>query len=235
MKNRILILLLVCMCMQGAFNTLNAQDSLWNRTQVEVGFGFVLPQFYRGAELMRSYELRQNGLSYFQDADGNHRAVGNYGRSSGAALYIGYYKPVKFAKGLLLGALVRNSQTGSLPETGGYDEGYFFNFITASLAAKYYPRQNDRWYVKADVGLGAVLTKDRFRNQANEQNFFHQFGIGQALGVETGFSFPLSKNKPTVLELKTGYQWLNTRVEVNGIGDDPWQFGALFFGTSVNF
>jgi hypothetical protein len=31
------------------------------------------------------------------------------------------------------------------------------------------------------------------------------------------------------------YQQLSTRVEVNGIGDDQWKFGALNFTVAMNF
>lgn len=135
----------------------------------------------------------------------------------------------------MLGALVRNSQTGSTPEQGGYKEAYFFNFIMAGLAAKYYPLEKPNLYLKADFGLAAILTKNRYLTDANEQNFFHQFGIGSAFGIEAGYAVQPFNNKSTALELKAGYQLANTRVEVNGIGDDLWQFGAFCVGTSLNF
>lgn len=135
----------------------------------------------------------------------------------------------------MLGAIVRNAQTGSTPKEGGYEEAYFFNFITAGVAAKYYPFQKNNLFIKTDFGIAAVLTKNRYLNSKKEQNFFHQFGIGNALGLELGYSLTPFKNKTKSLEIKTGYQLANTRVEVNGIGDDRWQFGALIIGTSFNF
>lgn len=217
------------------FFSLKAQNPLSQQTQVEVGIGFIQPHFRKGKELMRSYEFRKNGESYFANNSGNRKLVGNYSNSSGYNITIGFYKPIKKAKGLMLGALMRNAQTGSTPAQGGYEEAYFFNFITAGMAAKYYPFEKNNLYIKADFGLAAVLTKNRFLNSSNEQNFFHQFGIGSALGIETGYSFQPFKNKSKAIELKAGYQLANTRVEVNNIGDDQWQFGALFFGTSVIF
>ncbi|MGD1890495.1 MAG: hypothetical protein ACFB15_07850 [Cyclobacteriaceae bacterium] len=50
-----------------------------------------------------------------------------------------------------------------------------------------------------------------------------------------GQAFTPFNNKEKSLELKVIYQQLSTRVEVNGIGDDQWQFGALHIGTSYNF
>ena len=135
----------------------------------------------------------------------------------------------------MLGALVRNAQTGSTPDKGGYEEAYFFNFITAGVALKYYPFVNHNLFVKSDFGIAAVLTKNRYANGNNEQNFFHQFGVGNALGFEIGYGFKPFNNKSKSIELKTGYQLANTRVEVNGIGDDNWQFGALSFGSSFDF
>lgn len=212
-----------------------AQEGLGNRTQVEVGFGIVLPQLYGGSELIRSQELRDQGLSYFENQSGNRRQVGDYGPLAGHLIQLGFYKPVKFAERLMFGAITRFALTGSQPDIGGYDEGYFFNFVSTGFAAKYYPVEGTNIYLKTDVGVASVFTKNRFINEGNEQNFFHQFGIGPGVGIETGFSFSISKSKPNYVETKFGYQYANTRVEVNGIGDDPWRFGALYFATSIIF
>lgn len=212
-----------------------AQNQLSQITQVEIGLGYVRPNFRKGSELLRSQQLRENGLSYYADNTGNRNAVGKYPANTGFNLTIGYYKPVSRFKGLMLGALVRNAQTGSTPDQGGYEEAYFFNFITAGLAAKYYPLEKANLFVKADFGLAAVLTKNRYLNQSNEQNFFHQFGIGSAFGFEAGYAWQPFQKKSTSIEFKAGYQLASTRVEVNGIGDDQWQFGAFYVGTSLNF
>jgi hypothetical protein len=194
-----------------------------------------LPFFNKGKELMRAKELRDAQQSYFADISGNRKNVGSYSQSSGYNFSMGFYKPIKRIKGLMLGALVRNAQTGSTPSIGGYEEAYFFNFITAGVAVKYYPFTKNNLFVKSDFGIAAVLTKNRFLNVSNEQNFFYQFGIGNAFGFELGYGFTPFKNKKQSIEVKTGYQLSNTRVEVNGIGDDNWQLGALFFGNSLNF
>jgi hypothetical protein len=214
---------------------IHGQNPLSQNTQVEIGVGYIQPNFKEGVELLRSYDLRKNGLSYYTDENGIRNSVGKYPKNTGYNMTIGYYKTVKQIKGLMLGALVRNAQTGSTPEDGGYEEAYFFNFITAGLATKYYPLDNINLFLKADFGLAAVLTKNRFLTTTNEQNFFHQFGIGTAFGLEAGYALLPFKNKGKAIEIKAGYQLANTRVEVNGIGDDQWQFGALYIGTSLNF
>lgn len=215
--------------------TILAQNPLSLTTQVEVGLGYLQPQFNKGTELLRSYDLRKSGLSYYADASGNRRSVGKYPVNTGYTMSIGFYKPLRKIKGLMLGALVRNAQTGSSPDVGGYEEAYFFNFITAGLAAKYYPLEKTNLFIKADVGLAAVLTKNRFLTNTSEQNFFHQFGIGYALGLEGGYALTPFSNKLTAVELKAGYQLANTRVEVNGVGDDQWQFSAYYLGVSLCF
>ncbi len=212
-----------------------AQNPLSQATQVEVGVGYVLPFFNKGKELLRAEELRKTQQSYYANELGNRKNVGDYPRSSGYNFSVGFYKPVNKVNGFMLGAIVRNAQTGATPETGGYEEAYFFNFITAGLAIKYYPFEKNNLFLKSDVGIAAVLTKNRYINSKNEQNFFHQFGIGNGFGFELGYGFTPFKNKIHAIEIKVGYQLANTRVEVNGIGDDSWQFGALSFGTSFNF
>ncbi len=224
------LLLIACLQFQ-----VKGQNPLSQSTQVEVGVGYIQPQFRKGAELLRSKELRSKGLSYYQDANGNRKAVGSYASPNGFNLSIAYYKPIKRVKGLMLGSIVRNAQTGSNPSDGGYEEAYFFNFITAAVAAKYYPFQEKNLFVKADFGMAAVLTKNRFINSANEQNFFHQFGIGSATGLEVGYAISPWANKEKVIEFKLGGQLANTRVEVNGIGDDNWQFSAFYLGGSFIF
>jgi hypothetical protein len=215
--------------------SIQAQNPLPLNTQVEIGVGYIQPDFRKGTELIRAYDLRKKGLSYYADTNGNRNSVGEYPASSGYNMIIGYYKPIRQVRGLMLGALIRNAQTGSTPETGGYAEAYFFNFITAGLAAKYYPLEKINVFLKADFGLAAVLTKNRFINETNEQNFLHQFGLGSAFGIEAGYAIQPFKNKSTAIELKAGYQLANTRVEVNGIGDDRWQFGAIHVETSLTF
>ena len=212
-----------------------AQNPLSQNTQVEINSGWVTPFLQSGSELMRAEGLRNNGQSYFAGSEGNRRQVGDYSGLSGFSFGIGFYKPVRWAKGLMLGAVVRNSQTGSEPEEGGYEEGYFFNFLTAGAAAKYYPFEANNVFLLADLGLGAVFTKNRFLNESNEQEFFHQFGIGSSGSIGVGYAFTPYSNKEKALGLRVIYQQLSTRVEVNGIGDDQWQFGALNVGTAIVF
>ena len=212
-----------------------AQNSLSQTTQVEISLGWVTPFLQDGSELMRSENLRNNGLSYFVGPDGNRREVGNYPRLSGYSFGIGFYQPVRWAKGLMLGAVVRNSQTGSAPEASSEAEAYYFNFITAGVAAKYYPFSSSNWFVKGDIGLGAVFTKNRFLDEVDTQRFFHQFGIGSGVSLGLGYAFTPFADKANALELQLVYQQLRTRVEVDNIGDDPWQFGALHIGGTISF
>lgn len=215
--------------------SVKAQNPLSQATKVEVGIGYVLPFFNKGKELLRAKGLRDEQQSYYIDGMGSRKNVGSYSRSSGYNFSIGFYKPIEKVKGLMIGAIVRNAQTGSTPEKSGYEEAYFFNFITAGVAAKYYPLEKSNLFLKTDFGIAAVLTKNRYLNSNGEQNFFHQFGIGSAVGFEVGYAFTPFKTKSKAIELKVGYQLANTLVEVNSIGNDNWGFGALSFGTAFNF
>ncbi len=229
------ILILLTLLAIGLSNLAKAQNPLAQKRQLEVSVGWVSPVLQSGSEMMRSEGLRNQGLSYFADADGTRRTVGDYSAPVGISFGIAYYTPVKWAKGLMLGASVRNSQTGTEPAQGGYEEGYFFNFLTAGFAAKLYPLENRNVFIKADAGLGAVFTKNRFLNGDDEQRFFHQFGIGSGGSLGVGYAFTPLKNKSTALELQVIYQQLSTRVEVDGTGNDQWQFGALHLSASINF
>jgi hypothetical protein len=213
---------------------LHAQNPLSQSTQVEVGIGFVTPLLQDGQELSRAEDLRDQQLSYYGDQEGNRNNVGSYTSLRGYSINIGFYKPLKRVKGLMMGAMVRNTQTGSTPEAG-YPEAYFFNFITAGVAFKYYPFEKSNVFAKGDFGLGAVFTKNRFINEAGEQNFFHQFGIGTGGSIGVGYSFLPFKNKSRSLDVQMIYQQLSTRVEVNGVGDDQWKFGALNFTVAMSF
>ena len=212
----------------------NGQNSLSQTTQVEVGIGYATPFLQGGQELTRSEDLRDQGLSYYEDSQGNRKNVGSYSSLKGYSFNIGFYKPLRKTNGLMLGAMVRNTQTGSTPDDG-YSEAYFFNFITAGVALKYYPFENVNFFAKADYGLAAVLTKNRFINEEGDQNFFHQFGIGSGGSVGVGYSFLPFKDKSKSLDAQILYQQLSTRVEVNGIGDDQWKFGALNFTFAMSF
>ena len=212
-----------------------AQNSLSQSTQVEINMGWVTPFLQSGSELTRAENIRSNRQSYFANDANRRRDVGSYPALSGISFGIGFYKPLRWAKGLMLGAVVRNSQTGSQPEEGGYEEGYFFNFLTAGATAKYYPFEANNLFLLADLGLAAVFTKNRFENESREQEFFHQFGIGSGGSIGMGYAFTPFHNKEKALELKILYQQLSTRVEVNEVGNDQWQFGAFHIGGSYNF
>lgn len=212
-----------------------AQNPLSQQTQVEVATGLVLPSLGRGNELLRARDLRTNGQSYFQNPAGSRANVGQYSTQQGFNISLGFYKPVRTVKGLMLGGMIRSAQTGSEPDNGGYEEGYFFNFLSAGLAAKYYPFTSNNLYVKGEAGMGAVFTKNRFVNEAGQQNFFHQFGIGTSGSIGAGYSLTPFKNKGKAVDLSVLYQGYSTRVEVNGIGDDQWRFGALNFLVGLTF
>jgi hypothetical protein len=211
-----------------------AQNVLSQSTHVEVGIGYASPFLQSGKELLRAQDFREKEQSYYQDSEGNRKNVGKYSTLNGYSLSIGFYKPLKKTNGLMLGAMVRNTQTGSTP-ADGYSEAFFFNFITAGIALKFYPLSRTNLFTKIDFGLASVLTKNRFINEANEQNFFHQFGIGSGGSLAVGYSIQAFRNKSEAIDVQLTYQQLSTRVEVNGIGDDQWKFGALNFTVAMNF
>lgn len=212
-----------------------AQNPLSQTTQTEFGIGISTPFLHNGNELVRSANLRSNGLSYFADGQGNRSTVGNYGNLVGWSVALAWYRPVKKVKGLMVGSAVRTSLTGSQPENGGYEEGFFFNFLSLGLAAKYYPFTKSNLFFKADAGLASVFTKNRFLNEQSEQEFFHQFGIGTNASTAIGYSVQPFKNKQKTLDLQLIYQFNSTRVEVNGIGNDQWTYSALTLMGAFNF
>lgn len=192
----------------------------WERTQTFASFGLSLPVIHGGAELMQSKSLRDESLSYFEDGSGNRRSVGNYPALIGWAAQIGFYRPVSFAERLMLGATFTSSLTGSSPSSGGYEEGYFFNSILFGGAWKYYLTDSGRIALKGDAGIASVFTKNRFKNESGQQEFFHQFGIGA--GASLGFSWEFSPR----WSIELTHSLSTARVEVNGIGDDNWTYGT---------
>lgn len=213
----------------------NAQNPISQKIQTEFGIGFATSILHSGKELMQSQELREKGLSYFQNSLGNRKNVGSYGTPVGWVLTTAYYRPIKKVKGLMLGTALRASLTGSEPSTEGYEEGYFFNYITITGGAKYYPFTKNNLFVMGEFGMASVLTKNRFINSEGKQNYFHQFGVGTNLTAAIGYSFKPFKNSEKTFDMKAVYQLNNTRVEVDNIGDDSWQFSGLNLIASINF
>ncbi|WP_350286959.1 hypothetical protein [uncultured Croceitalea sp.] len=226
--------LLITVLLIVAYTEVHAQNPLSQHVQTEFGIGITTPFLHSGTELERAADLRSDGLSYFANDQGNRENVGDYGSLIGWSMAIAYYHPVKKIKGLMLGAAVRNSLTGSVPDVGS-EEGYFFNFLSLGLAAKYYPFTNTNMFFKLDGGLSPVWTKNRFLNSQGQQEFFHQFGIGGNITGAVGYSLTPFKNKTKTLDLQLLYQYNTTRVEVNGIGDDQWNYSALTLMTVINF
>ncbi|HMP24108.1 MAG TPA: hypothetical protein PKC76_08255 [Saprospiraceae bacterium] len=206
----------------------------WQQKQTELSIGVSIPFLYSGTELLQAQALRAAGQSYYQNPEGMRRSVGNYPNQIGSLLQMGYYLPTKIP-GLMLGTKVNVALTGSQPAQGGYEEGYFFNYLQFNAVAKYYINAGERWFVMADAGLASVLTKNRFLNAAGQQEFFHQFGIGAGGGLGFGLTTAPFKKESLHLEIKAYYQQMSTRVEVNGIGDDAWNFGAANLMIGLHF
>ncbi|MFN3641054.1 MAG: hypothetical protein ACK4UK_09045 [Flavobacterium sp.] len=212
-----------------------AQNPLSESVQTEFGIGISTPFLHSGTELIQSANLRSNGLSYFANEQGDRKNVGNYGNLIGWSVAIAYYRPVKKVNGLMVGSAFRTSLTGSQPQNGGYEEGFFFNHLSLGLAAKYYPFTQNNLFFKADAGLASVFTKNRFLDTQNLQQFFHQFGIGTNTSIATGYSIQPFKNKLKTIDFQLIYQFNSTRVEVNGIGNDQWTYSALTLMGAINF
>ena len=232
-KMKIVLGITIGLCF--SFSSLKAQNPLSQKVQSEFALGASLPFLHSGVELMQSAAIRQSGKSYYADAQGNRRDVGNYSNLVGWSVGIAYYIPVKRVKGLLLGSAVRTSLTGSQPQQVGYEEGYFFNFLSFGVAAKYYPFTHNNLFFKADGGLASVFTKNRYQTEQNQQSFHHQFGIGTNTSVGVGYSLTPFKNSSKLIDLQAIYQFNSTRVEVNGIGNDQWNYTALTFMVAINF
>lgn len=232
MKNIFFINCIIFLC----GSTIQAQNPLSQTVQTEFGFGISIPSLNSGSELLRTKALRDNNLSYYQNPiTGERKNIGSSGTLIGWSLTLAYYRPVKKVKGLMLGSVVRSSLAGSNPSSGGYDEGYFFNFLSFGFGTKYYPFTKNNIFLKGDFGMASVFTKNRFLNELNEQRFFHQFGIGFNASTAIGYSFTPFKNKEKSLDLQVIYQNNNTRVEVDKIGNDQWKYSALNVMLSMNF
>jgi hypothetical protein len=221
-----LLLLFVC---------LKAQAQEDQSKQLFFAAGFVTPQFFGGSELLRANDLRQEGLSYYKPSEGTRASTGAYPANSGFSLSIGYHIPVRKVQGLRLGLLVNSGQTGSTPATAGYEEGYFFNFLNFGGSIQYMPVQRLPLYLRGEVGMGSVFTKNRFINSAGEQDFLHHFGIGLEGGAALGYIWSPFPANDLSFFVEGLYQFYQTRVEVSGIGDDTWQFGALHLSGGIQF
>jgi hypothetical protein len=219
----------------GMVCSAEAQQHDTRRPTVFFATGLVVPQFYGGTELMATYSNRQNGLSHFAAADGSRAEVGSYGSNTGFSLAIGYYVPIQKITGLSVGLLVNSAQTGATPTKAGYAEGYFFNFLNFSGAFQYTPFVNNGLYVHGELGMGSVFTKNRFINAAGEQDFLHHFGIGLEGGAALGYTFRPFASQALGLFVEGQYQFYQTRVEVSGLGDDQWRFGALRLTAGIKF
>lgn len=233
MKNLLTTLITSFLCFIVQFA--NAQNPLSQKVQTEFGIGIATSILHSGTELIRSKEIRNQELSYFQNSQGERENVGTYGNPIGWVLTTAYYRPMKKLKGLMLGTALRASLTGAEPSAGGYEEGYFFNFITITGGAKYYPFTKNNLFFIGEFGMASVLTKNRFINEVREQNYFHQFGVGTNFSAAVGYTLKPFQSSEKTFDIKAVYQLNNTRVEVDDVGNDLWQFSGLNFIASINF
>lgn len=225
---------LVCVVML-VINISKAQEEIQNSPKIFFSSGFVTPQLYQGEELLSALNNRQNGLSNYVSSTGTQQSIGSSGANTGFSLSIGYHIPIQKINRLSVGLLVNSAQTGSTPSDAGYSEGYFFNFLNFSGSAQYYPFTQSNFYLKGELGMGSVFTKNRFINDLGNQDFLHHFGIGFETGASIGYTFKPFNNKNIGLFVEGQYQYYQTRVEVTDIGNDLWQFGALRIAGGIEF
>lgn len=233
MEKSISVLAFVAICLFS--NSAKAQNPLSQNVQTTFGLGLATSVMHGGEELLASQSIRNNGLSYYQNPTGDRKNVGSYGNPFGWVVTTAYYLPIKKVNGLMLGTSVRASLAGTQPSIGGYEEGYFFNYLTFTAGAKYYPFTNNNLFIKGDFGLASVFTKNRYVNAEGKQNYFHQFGIGTNFSGGLGYSIKPFKNSEKVFDIYAVYQLNNTRVEVNNVGNDVWRFSGLNLIAAINF
>lgn len=213
----------------GTSNSFGQESSKPHRqSQTFISIGISIPFLMGGGELLASQEIRNEGLSYFENNDGERNTVGSYSGLLGWNLGLGFYNPISNVDKLMWGAELNMCLTGSTP-SDGYQEAYYFNYMSFNFGGKYYPMSKTNFFIKVNAGLGTVMTKNRFMNGLGEQNFFHQFGIGINGTGSIGYSFPLETTFLAAMELSVDYKVSNVRVEVNGIGNDKWSYSSLDF------
>jgi hypothetical protein len=226
----IIVLLQFC-----SFKTFAQESSeIYQQKQTFISIGISKPFLMEGSELLRSKKLREQELSYFENSNGERKNVGTYSGLIGSNLGLGFYNPIKKVNRLMWGAEVNMSLTGSTPAEGS-QEAYYFNYITLNFGLKYYPISNANLFVKANTGVASVLTKNRFKNDLDEQNFLHQFGIGINGAGAIGYSFGLKNRSLSAIEIMAEYKFSNVRVEVNNIGNDNWSYSSLDFKVGFIF
>ncbi len=206
----------------------------YDKSQNFISIGIAKPFLMDGYELLRSKDIRSQGLSYYEDEAGGRKQVGTYSDQIGWNIGLGLYNPIKKVNRLMWGSEFSMSLTGSDP-ADGYQEAYYFNYLSFNFGLKYYPLSNANLFIKANGGMGGVMTKNRFINELNEQNFFHQFGIGVNGAASLGYSFVLTNTPLSAIEIGIDYKLSNVRVEVNGFGNDQWTYSSLDLRLGLNF
>lgn len=218
--------LILQLCISNSF----AQESseFYEQKQTFISVGVSKPFLMNGNELLRSENIREQELSYFKNENGEIKTVGAYSGLIGWNLSLGFYNPIKKVDRLMWGAEVNMSLTGSTP-ADGYQEAYYFNYVSFNFGLKYYPISDVNLFIKTNTGFASVMTKNRFTNDSNEQNFLHQFGLGINGAGVIGYSFPIKPKILSTIEVSAEYKLSNVRVEVNGIGNDTWTYSSLDF------
>ena len=220
------------------FCTLNffAQDQLkpYDQTQNFISIGIAKPFLSSGNELLRSKKIREQELSYFENANGERKKVGPYSELIGWNIGLGFYNPIKKVNRLMWGSELNLSLTGGTP-SDGYQEAYYFNYMSFNFGLKYYPISNANFFIKTNAGFGSVMTKNRFINDLNEQTFMHQFGLGINGTGSIGYSLPIKTKLLSTIELSVDYKLSNVRVEVNGVGNDKWNYSSIDFKLGLIF
>ncbi len=224
--------LIACLSMSSV--VAQNQAKIWQSKQNFISIGMAKPFLVSGQELMEAQQIRQAGLSYFEGSEGHRKAVGNYSAPIGWGIGLGFYNPVKKVDQLMWGSELHLSLTGSEPEAG-YGEAYYFNYMVFNFGVKYHPLQHQNIYLKVNGGFAGVMTKNRFVDVQQSQAFLHQFGLGINGQLGLGYAFKIESPFISLLGIAVDYKLSNVRVEVNGIGNDKWTYGALDFKLAVGF
>jgi hypothetical protein len=140
-----------------------------------------------------------------------------FGRNQGNTLATFFYVAPASWKGLGIGTGIKGFF--AIPNNGGDNETYLFNYYHVGMGAKYYPFSrtfNKGFFAKSSFGIGQMTEKMRYNAT---QTYEHQFAIGTTILGGVGYSIPILKNK-AALTIDLDAEYSSRRGDVTGLGED---------------
>jgi hypothetical protein len=172
------------------------------------------------------------GITQFGEGLDQSYESGNFSTSGGGVATLAVYR--KFSWGNYFNSGLKFKSLGAGPAQGDNGDEMFFNFWGAAITTKIFPFNKAAQtgpFVMLDYYFVSQFTQ-KYKNESQQQ-YNHQFAIGNAFVFGIGYDFMLKNGNGIILS--TEYEMASRQGEVTGVGEQDFKNSNIAFQIGLRF